>query len=609
MRRRANVLAILMLASLGCNGLSLKKADDGATGDILRSALRLQNPSTAATTYLHAKGLDSRAWFDPNAVSTKLGDESSPEGRLVLAEVCDLAGREAEFWSPGHASEHYLDAAYHSSRALFDGGESLSNDRRRDAERIYNHALARFLRKTAGRKLRPDADWEERLCKAGVGVLVRRDEAVWNPEAFDEFRFASDYVALGVPSRKKEGLGVSLFAVKSRRWRDPERQNPPDKFFPSLQVYPATAFLRFPPHSGPGRPAGMLELHDPLRHDFVAVGQHSVKLVSDTTTPLVYQVTQSDLEKFTYIGMFNPAGAEHKTGLFMSHPYERGKIPVVLVHGLWSSPATWTRAINDLRADPEIRERYQFWVYQYPTGNPFIHSAALLRQRIAEMRTAFDPDRTDPAFDQMVVVGHSMGGLISKTLIASSGDAVWRLVSNRPFADLKASSSEREAFAQVFFFEPVPEVKRVVYVAVPHRGSQIGSNWLGQIGDYLIRRPRQLLSARDDVLKQNGDAFFNESFVEGIPSSVKTLRPGSPMLEIAEKLPANPVVPRHSIIARVVPVAASLSTDGVVPYESSHLDGVASEKLVTGSHTCLDETETIDELRRILLLHVGAGPR
>src|SRR6185369_13771607 len=207
-----------------------------------------------------------------------------------------------------------------------------------------------------------------------------------------------------------------------------------------------TAVLRFRPLNGPGRPPAILELHDPLRYDAVEIAGLVEPLAGDPTTPLVYQVTQSDFDMFTYVGMFDPAAAFHKTGLFLEHPYERGKIPVVLIHGLWSSPKTWTRTINDLRADPALRDRYQFWTFQYPTGNPFIHSASILRQQIAEVRATFDPDRNDPAFDQMIVVGHSMGGLVAKSLIAPSGDAIWRLISARPFEQLKATPAEKSAF-------------------------------------------------------------------------------------------------------------------------------------------------------------------
>ena len=260
-------------------------------------------------------------------------------------------------------------------------------------------------------------------------------------------------------------------------------------------------------------------------------------------------------------------------------------------------------------ATKPFRERFQFWTFQYPTGNPFIHSAAKLRSALAELRSYYDPDGSDPAFDQMVFVGHSMGGLIAKTMIASSGNDVWKLISPRPFDELKAPEEDKELFRQTFFFEPVPSAKRVVFIAVPHRGSLIGDNWIGRIGDFIIRRPNVLVQAHDLVLQQNGNDFFTSNFAQGVPSSVRTLQLHSPLLQTVEHLEIEPNVPRHSIIARVAPVPLAMSTDGVVPYDSAHLDGVASEKVVTGSHTCLDQPDVIEELKRILNQHADEAKR
>lgn len=603
MSRFRAVLVVPFLLLVGCNGLSLRRVDGGSAADSIQSALRLHGPGPATRSYLTKAEVRSGFFFDPATTAERLGEPSTAEGRLALAELRELAGREAELWSPAKALNHYLDAAYYSSRALFDS-DGLPVERRADAADLYNRAVARFLRRSGGKKLLPGDAWEHQLEQQEVAVRLRRDEAVWSPDPFDELKFADDYMAIGVPSRRRDGLGVPLLAVRKRWWRDPDRQTAPQKFFTPVQVYPVTAILRFESGSGAGRPAATLELHDPIRFDGVELAGHKVPLTADFTTPLVYQVTQSDLERVTYLGLVDPQTESHKTGLFLSHPYEPGKIPVILVHGLWSSPKTWTRLMNDLRADPAIRSRYQFWTFQYPTGSPFITSAAQLRNAIREVRQHYDPEHADPAFDQMVVVGHSMGGLIAKTLVTHSADAVWKLISPRPFEELKAEPTQKAYFQQTFFFEPNPSVKRVVFVAVPHRGSMLGNNWVGLLGDRLIRRPNVLVEAHDTLVRENGDQFFTDTFLDGVPSSVRLLRLHSPLLQTVNALSYAPEVPRHSIIARVAPVPAEMSTDGVVPYESSHIEGVASEKLVLGSHACLDQTDTIEEIRRILMTHL-----
>jgi hypothetical protein len=46
-------------------------------------------------------------------------------------------------------------------------------------------------------------------------------------------------------------------------------------------------------------------------------------------------------------------------------------------------------------------------------------------------------------------------------------------------------------------------------------------------------------------------------------------------------------------------------TDGVVAYESAHIEGVASELVVRSGHSTQSHPETIEEVRRILREHVG----
>src|SRR5262249_30858082 len=156
-----------------------------------------------------------------------------------------------------------------------------------------------------------------------------------------------------------------------------------------------------------------------------------------------------------------------RAGIYMFEPYQRGKIPVLMVHGLISSPLTWTTMFNDLRADPELRQRYQFWFYLYPTGNPYLETAAELRETLDRAFMEVDPHGEDAALDEMVLVGHSMGGLVSRLLTETSGNDFWRLVSNRPFDSLKVKPETRAALQRVFFFERDPSARRVVFIGTP----------------------------------------------------------------------------------------------------------------------------------------------
>ena len=198
------------------------------------------------------------------------------------------------------------------------------------------------------------------------------------------------------------------------------------------------------------------------------------------------------------------------TGLSILRPYRRGRIPVVFVHGLWSGPWSWSPMVEALEADPALRDRYQFWAFGYSTGDPILYSAWLLRRDLDEARRRFDPEATDAAFDRMVVVGHSMGGLLAKMMVQDSRSRLWRLVSDRPFEELAGDPEDRDLFRRALFFRPRPEVRRVVFIATPHRGSRVDRGGLERLGARLVRIQEPLRAAYGRLMDRNGPAFFRE---------------------------------------------------------------------------------------------------
>ena len=182
------------------------------------------------------------------------------------------------------------------------------------------------------------------------------------------------------------------------------------------------------------------------------------------------------------------------TGLSLPRPYVRGKMPVVFVHGLGARPASWRRMIEALAADPAIDGRFQFWTFGYATGNPIPYSGYLLRRELDEVRRRLDPGKTDPAFDRMVLVGHSMGGLLCKMVAVDSGHRLWRAVSDRPVGELKGEGGDVKLMRDCLIFGAHPGVRRVIYIATPHRGSRIDSGAVQAIGTRLVLLPDALRS-------------------------------------------------------------------------------------------------------------------
>ena len=223
----------------------------------------------------------------------------------------------------------------------------------------------------------------------------------------------------------------------------------------------------------------------------------------DLTTPLAYMWSRTDLDRYRWTGLLRPEQALERANLLLIRPYEPGKIPVVMVHGLISTPLAWIPMLNELLRDPVIQSKYQFMLYMYPTGVPIPIAAAGLRESLVQAKMMYDPDGRDPAFDQMVLLGHSMGGVLSRTMAVSSGDQFWRLYSDRPFDDILGRREVLDELRRYFFFEPLPFISRVVFLATPHRGSDMSRGVVGRVGTSLISDPDHIHKLLYQLVKRN----------------------------------------------------------------------------------------------------------
>ena len=229
------------------------------------------------------------------------------------------------------------------------------------------------------------------------------------------------------------------------------------------------------------------------------------------TVPLARQFHVANLNLLGALGVLFPSEYDGRTGIYLLDPYEPGKIPVVFVHGLMSSPEAWDNAMNDLRGDPELRKRYQFWMFFYSTGNPILASGARFRKSLSDLRAQLDPERKDPAFDRMVLIGHSMGGLLSRLAIASSGQTLWNTASKVPPEQIEMDPQLKDLMMQSLIFEPVPMVSRVVFVSTPHRGSPLGDELVGRLASKMIRVPNDILQIRKTLAQYNGQLKKSEA--------------------------------------------------------------------------------------------------
>lgn len=287
------------------------------------------------------------------------------------------------------------------------------------------------------------------------------------------------------------------------------------------------------------------------------------------------------------------------TGLYLLQPYQPGRIPLVLIHGLASDAVTWAPAIVALDSDPDIASRYQIWMYQYPTGLSYLRSAADLRKELLSVRSVVDPENTDPAFDQTVLVGHSMGGLLAKLQVAYSDETLWSAISDAPLEEALNSGTVPDETLSALLFEPVPFVKRVVYIATPH----LGSNWtqapLGRLGRWLINVPEQVEKEYLRLIRGNPGLFRNPP--PRAPSSLDHLTPGNDIILATNRLRFANRVETHSIVGSGYLLPDGYMGDGVVAILSARTPNVRTEYFVKATHSgILKDAAALAELMCIL---------
>jgi pimeloyl-ACP methyl ester carboxylesterase len=292
-----------------------------------------------------------------------------------------------------------------------------------------------------------------------------------------------------------------------------------------------------------------------------------------------------------------------ETGLYPLETPSNDKIPVVFVHGLLSEPNTWRFLHAALLADPVIRQKYQFWAFQYPSSTPVQWSSTRLRQSLAQWQQRMDPEGTHTNLHRMVLVGHSMGGLLSRMQIVQGGGSLYGRYFTRSIDELRVEEPQRRMLRDMFFFEPNPRVGRVVFICVPHGGSPMATDWPGRAARYLARLPITALEVTADLMTFNRDALTVRGRI--IPgSSIESLRPNSDTVQLLGELPMDPRVQVSSIIGCQDGCGDPRhSSDGVVPYWSSHLDGVP-ETVIPSDHSGHNHPVCAAQVSRLLHEHL-----
>lgn len=456
----------------------------------------------------------------------------------------------------------------------------------------YNTAL-KHLMKAACKYQRLDPARGLKIIDGAQTVTVPVDYEgfVWDDADFQQFHLPpTGYESLLDRSYGCAGIGLPLAVERCRRDCDPIEA----RFFPERSFFAATAVLSF------SEGAAVLRFINPFANTTLITEGEEFSLANDLTAPIA--VTLDHTPRTYFAGFIEPGSGITRARLNMLEPHQRGKIPVVLIHGLFSDPLSWADMINDLRATPGFLDRYQIWVYRYPTGQGFLQSATVLRNELRAAVTMLESKQADPALHRMVLVGHSMGGLVAKLQVTHSETLIWDQLANRPLETIVATEPARSFLAENCFFDPNPDIDRVIFIASPHAGSLSSSGLIGR-GSALLVQPSEQQAAMHNQLIRDNPETFHPQIERGMPTSIDMLSPDSLLLDVMRKMRIGCNVELHNIIGCSHPLSLDGPSDGVVSVKSAAHPNCQSVLAFNAQHAKVHRTaQASAEVLRILNL-------
>jgi len=502
---------------------------------------------------------------------------------------------------------YYLASAVYAYAFLYPGQLGTPprgiDPRLRWAVDLYNQSLTQAAKSDEGPYAIPMGG-KFKLPFGELTVEFNERDLLWGGFRMKNFVPAADIEVRGLRNRyRTPGIGAALAASIEPLEASPQSMRIP----PRLKI-PVTAFLRLDnPRAAlaSGKLRGELEFYTEDSARTLKIEGVELPIEYETTSALALSlegapVWDSEIAGFRS-GDFAISGANLREGLFMLHPHKPGRIPVVLVHGTASSPARWAELINELENDPQFWENYEIWLFMYNTGNPVAYSAMLLRDALIKVVKELDPDDKDTGLKRMVVAGHSQGGLLTKMTVIDSGTRLWPF--SVPPDELDVDAETRALLSHALLIKPLPFVRRVIFIATPHRGSYQALGILGSFASWMINLPGRFTKMSVDFLTLQRKGIFLGPASSRLPTSIDNMNPNNRFIKTLSAIPITAGVVANSIVGVEGGGPPAEGGDGVVKYSSAHIDGVESEKIVNSAHSMQGNPETIQEVKRILMEH------
>ncbi len=516
----------------------------------------------------------------------------------------------------------YLEAARHAYAYLFyterAASERALEDRQAQVRDYYNFAVQQAVTHLFNDKSRQLAE------SLGASSAFRAQSGDWeisgklsnlqlsgNQRLPQQLIPAASLTFKGLRNQyRRDGIGAELVAVMAKRvvTSQSSQQDYSETPFPAL-----TAVLRFPGDSLDevlNTRSAKLMAFDPYRMDHVTLGGQYVPVAANFTSGYGLWLARSGFANQSLLTLVGRGEILEQPHIYLMQPYDSRRRIIVLLHGLASSPEAWINVANEILGDETLRQNFQIWQVYYPTNAPLAVNHAMIRQALENTLQALDPQGEHRATQDLVLVGHSMGGILARLMVSDSGERLWEDMVERYHLRGQRKARVRKALQPYAWFQPMPQVRRTIFIAAPHQGTPVAEYRLARWTANLIKLPFSMLGRVTEIaqLLVDPSSASTTPVARGF-NSIDNLSNRDPFIRASAALPIATGLPYHSIIGHdKLKIPLPDSSDGVVPYQSAHLAGAVSEKVVHSWHSVQETPEAILEIRRILHEHLRHTP-
>lgn len=431
-----------------------------------------------------------------------------------------------------------------------------------------------------------------------------------------------------------------------------------------------------------------IKLYNPHHTEAIDILGKPYYLAANFSASYGMWLAENNLDNVGYFNLLARQQSLIMPQLFMLEPYDPNKRIIIMLHGLASSPATWISITNDISNDDELRENYQVWQIFYPTNIPILENRYRIQELIETAYKINDPNSEHIASHNSVLIGHSMGAVISRMMVSNDNlqdqfDKLAQEEDTRRLSNMLNNEFDQQKVLNRLHLKQLDSVDTAVFISAPFRGTDFADRWFTQLLRRVVQLPIgfvQTVTGNLASLASEGELASNPLGALYFQNGASQLSDKSSFMKLTADLKIADNVTYHSIIAnrdsdlynglirlnlttapdtalssdpapkvlkagvspeivgedstatpdgtqgkaasteanaaeKVKDVASDVAqtitaptSDGIVPYKSSHLEGAASETIIKGGHSIQDTPEAVLTLRKILHQHLKDHP-